>query len=573
VNDSLDEEADVTDQTHQGLPFGVALPPRPPRHALDELLAVDHDAAHEVEVGIPMRDGVELAADVFLPPIDERPAPAVVIGTPYDKSSPFDPVEPWQEAGYVAVVYDSRGRGKSEGVWHPHERDGLDGHDVVEWAAAQAWCDGKVGIAGFSYPGWIVWATIAERPPHLTAAISTSPEGRWQEEIPYTFGCLQGPYFAMWFSLVRRRILDQGRKFAELVEMLPVDAMGEVIDAVGPGWRETMEHDTLDELWRGRRWEGEYDFDVPCLQVGGWHDHDCLLSTVYHYEEMMARSPARDRQWLLMGPWCHTSCRHPSDEFDGVVYPEAGLDMQAIHLRFFDRFLRGEKNGVDDEPRVRIYDTGDLTWKTRDEWGAGTEGAAWFLGAGGGLDRSAGEDGEASYEYDPMKPNGISFDVGGPWELPLHLGDLEAQSGVISWTSPPLENDLTVRGWGAIDLWAATDGDDTEWHAKLADVDLEGSSVLVAWGCLRASYGEDATDPRPVVPGEAREYSIELTPSFRTFRAGHRIRVILASSEFPWFARNMNRFGPLAIQSEPRIARNSVFFGKKRPSRLRLQVE
>ena len=560
-----------TDSTE--LPFGLPIPEISPRRELEALLHVDPDSAHRVEVGIPMRDGVELAADVFLPPVAQRPAPAVVIGTPYDKSTPFEQGEPWQEAGYVAVVYDSRGRGKSEGEWHPHARDGLDGHDVVEWSAAQQWCDGKVGVTGISYLGWVVWSTMAERPPHLRAAISTAPEGRWQEEIPYTYGCFW-LYYAMWYSLVRRRILDHSRDVGRLVELLPMEAVGEAVDSVGPGWREMMEHDTLDELFRSRRWEGEYEFDVPCLQVGGWHDRECVQATLYHYEEMMACSPAREQQWLLMGPWSHSSARHPAGECAGVEYPDAAIDMTAIHIRFFDHFLRGADNGVSEEPRVRLYDTGAKRWRALPAWQGGTRERSLFLAPGEALDESPAAAGEMTYRYDPLEPAGIRFDVAGTfWEPPLDLAELEAQDGVVTWTSSPLERPLTFRGWGGLELWAATDGEDTEWHAKLADVAPDGCSLMISWGCLRASYGEDASHPAPVVPGEARRYEIELTPAFHTFQPGHRIRVVLASSEYPWFARSMNRFGSVATADDPRAATNTVLFGPDHLSRLRLPIE
>ena len=560
--------------TPADLPFGVPLPERPPREKLDELLAVDLSAPRELEVGIPMRDGIELAADVYLPAAAELPAPAIVVGTPYDKSGPFSDGAVYRDSGYVAVVYDTRGRGTSEGVFHPNsESDGRDGHDVVEWTAAQEWCTGKVGAAGTSYLGWVVFATMAERPPHLAAGIPTSAAGRWQEELPYTYGCMW-LYTAYWYAYVRRRILDHSLEVGDLMHVLPIEALGEVIDPVGPGWEETMTHDTLDELWRARRWDGEYEFDVPCLHITGWHDREDIWGTFHHYENMLESSPARDRQWLLVGPWSHSSSRSPSDSYAGVPTPGAGLDMDAIHVRFFDRFLKGEDNGVDEEPRVRMYDPGRRRWEVRESWAGDTRERQLFLATGGALAAAAGEAGEDTYRYDPMQPNGIPFDVDAPlWEPPLDLRELEAQDGVLTWTSPPLEEAVTVRGWGEVVLFAASDREDTEWHLKLADVEPDGRSLFVAWGCLRASYGEDATAPAALTPGEVREYSVELTPAFHTFEPGHRIRVVLAGSEFPWFARNLNRFEPVAKQSEPLVATNTVHHGAARPSRLRLRVE
>ena len=554
-------------------PFGAPVPAESPRAAWDAAMNPDPEAPHTIEVGIPMRDGVELAADVHLPAAAELPAPAIVLGTPYDKSSPVDDISAYVDHGYVVVAYDVRGRGKSEGIWHPFAADGPDGHDVVEWVAGQDWCTGSVGAEGLSYSGWVVWATISERPPHLKGAIAASPAGRWQQELPYTYGCYW-LYFAFWFAFVRRRIIETGRDLEPLLQLLPVDAIGDELAVAGPGWREFMEHDSLDELWRSRRWDGEYDFDVPVLTVTGWHDREDIWGAFHHYENMVATSPAKDRQWLLVGPWSHVSTRHPSDEYAGVEAPGAAIDMVALHVRFFDRFLKGEDNGVEEEPRVQMYDPGARAWRVREAWEGGTERREIFLAGDGALAERAGEEGSDTYVYDPLKPNGVPFDVNAlPWEPPLDLAELEAQDGILTWSTEPLAAALTVHGWGEVELWAASDREDTEWHVKLADVDPEGRSLFVAWGCLRASHADDEANPAAIVPGEVKRYSIELTPSFHTFAPGHRLRLVLAGSEFPWFARNLNRFEPIAVQAEPLVATNTVHHGAAHPSCLRLPVE
>lgn len=564
----------MSQDTTRELPYGIPLPLVPPREELDQVLHPDTDAAHKIEVGIPMRDGVELAADIFLPAASQRPAPAVVIGTPYDKSTPYEQGEPWQEAGYVGIVYDVRGRGKSEGDWHWLINEPRDAYDLIEWVAAQEWCDGKVGVTGISYLGGLVWRTLSARPPALRAAISTAPEGRWQEECPYNRGCFW-LYYQYWWSMTRRRILDRSPDVAAMVEMLPVERAGEELNLTGPGWEETMAHETLDDFWRERRWDGEYDYDVPCLHVGAWHDRDAPNGLFYHYEQMMDASPAREEQWMLVGPWSHSSARFPQEEYAGVEYPDAALDMTAIHIRFFDRFLRGEDNGFDREPRALLYDPGEKVWKARPGgWRAGTEERELFLSDGGALADDAGADGDTVYRYDPMEAAGVRFDVTAPlWEPPLDLNDLESQPGVVAWSTPVLEQPLTLHGWGELELWAATDGEETEWHVKVADVDPDGRSLWVSHGCLRASYGDDPSNPQPVIPNEVRRYAIELNPAFHTFKPGHRLRLLLASSEYPWFARSMNRFGPIVKQDDPRVAINTVHFGGANPSCLKLPVE
>jgi putative CocE/NonD family hydrolase len=557
----------------KSLPFGLKQAHPPQREAHDAFYRVDKQGPRRFEVGIPMRDGVELAATVFMPAASELPAPAILRGTPYDKDDVIAE-ERHLEHGYVIVNYDTRGRGKSEGEWQPCSMvDAYDGHDAVEWVAAQEWCSGAVGAEGLSYDGWTTMATVSQQPPHLKAAIPFSAAGRWQEEFPFTHGCFQ-QFFVWWWAMVRRRIVEELDDVPALLEMLPIESAGDVLEPAGPGWREFMDHETLDELWRARRWDGEYHFDVPCLHVTGWHDREDIHGAFHHYEQMIADSPARDRQWLLVGPWSHVSTLYPTDTCDGVRYPDASLDMEAIRVRFFDHFLKGADNGVDAAPRVQIYDPGAGSWQVRPAWKGGTKPLDLFLATDGRLAAEPGEEGLDRYVYDPMKPNGLRFptDVV-PLEPPLDLGDFEAQDGVVGWTGEPLAEDVTVRGWGEFELWAASDREDTEWYAKLADVDPEGRALWVGWGCLRASFGEDPRHPAALTPGEPRRYGIEMTPTFHTFKAGHRFRVLVSSSEFPWFARNMNRFEPLKQQSDPLVATNTVFHGGAMASCLHLEVE
>jgi putative CocE/NonD family hydrolase len=248
--------------------------------------------------------------------------------------------------------------------------------------------------------------------------------------------------------------------------------------------------------------------------------------------------------------------------------------MTAIHVRFFDRFLRKDANELDDEPRIWLYDPGAKAWKTRRAWNGETRELTLFMSADAALTSEPAPDGEDEYQYDPLDAPGVRFDVRAPlWEPPLDLAELESQAGVLRWTSDALAEDAVVHGWVTADLWAATDGDDTDWHVKLADVDETGRSLCVGWGCLRASYGKDLSRPEPVKANQVIQYRIELTPTFHTFRRGHRVRIVLASAEYPWFARNLNRFGPIRSQADPRVATNTVHYGLTTPSCVHLPVE
>jgi putative CocE/NonD family hydrolase len=553
-------------------PFGVPLPVESLRSQLDA--AEDRAGACRVrEVSIPMRDGVELAADVYLPSPQLGRNPAVVFGTPYDKGNPvftMPEASMYQKAGYVAVVFDVRGRGKSEGEWQgPSMFDAYDGHDVIEWAARQDWCTGNVGISGLSYGGWLVWAAISQHPQHLRAAISTSPVGRWMQECPYIHGCFQLGS-ASWLANVRRRILDKFHNdISSLLQILPIAEIGRAIDSAGRIWEQLMQHDTLDELWRSMRWDDDYgQFDIPCLHVTGWHDREDLQGAFHHYEHMIDASPASDRQWLIVGPWSHGSSRWPSRDYGGITYgDDAALDMHAIHVRFFDRILRGQDNGLESEPRVRLYDTGAHTWRVPSRWQpTDLQERPLYLAADGKLGEEPMADASDAYVYDPADPSGIAFDVTKAWEPPLDLNAFAAHSGVLGWQSDSLTAPLTMHGWSSATLFAATDCEDTDWHVKLADLTPAGEQLTVAWGCLRATHADGLEARSTLTPNEVRRYDIELSPAFHTFQPGHRISLLVASADWPMFARNLNQSGPIGHQHEIRVATNTIYHGHAHPS-------
>jgi len=540
-----------------------------------------------VEVGIPMRDGVELAADVYLPLEAARPAPAIVTITPYDKSSGLLVTEEarfYQRHGYAFVAVDCRGRGKSEGEWRAIVNDAPDGHDVIEWVAAQPWCTGKVGMTGLSYMGWTQWAAASQFPPHLTCMVSTSAAGRWQQEIPYTDGCFQ-LYFGWWVYLVRRRISELYglglTDWNEVLRTLPLERIGEFINPSGLTWRDVMDRDTLDDFWRAARVDDTYDrIDVPCLHVTGWFDLEDLLGAFHHYEGMMAASPAKDRQQLVVGPWSHGNSRNPHHSYAGIPFGEAAaVDMDAVHLRWFDHWLKGVDNGAETEAPVRIFETGTNEWREERSWPLSRREESLFLRFGGGEGALSAEAGEAepprAYRYDPNDPapTQINVELYPVEDVPLDQTPVEARPDVLTWTSAPLEEELVVSGWPHLELFASSDCDDTEWHVKLTDVGPDGRSLKVCQGCLRASYRDSLEHPSPLTPGEVHRFDVELWPVHHAFLPGHRVRVSVTSSDFPWFARNLNRFGSLKDQAEPRIAENAVHHGGAHASRIVLPVE
>ncbi|QWF83537.1 CocE/NonD family hydrolase [Amycolatopsis sp. CA-230715] len=527
-----------------------------------------------------MRDGVQLAADVYLPDDTGAPAPAIVTVTPYDRRNPgliVDEARYYAAHGYAFVAVDTRGRGQSDGEWAAFVHDAEDTYDVIEWTAAQSWCDGAVGMTGLSYMGWVQWAAAALRPPHLRCLVSTSACGRWQQEIPYTNGVFQ-LFFVWWCWRLRGRAITSPSSddpdWDKVLRHLPVGELGELLDLPGSTWPTLMAHDVLDEFWSRLRLDGRYQLiDVPCLHVTGWHDLEDLLGAMHHYERMVADSPAADRQRLLVGPWSHLKSRFPASQYAGEDLGEdAAVDMDAVHLRWFDHWLRGAENGVPAEPKVRVFELGSNRWRTADRWPLSTTDTLLHLGFDGaeGTLTATGRGGYRRFRYDPEDPVPTQFDLATypVSDVALDQTEIERRPDVLTYTTEPLTEPLTVSGKPELQLNASTDGEDTDWHVKLTDVRPDGRSIQVTRGCLRAAHRDDPALPTALVPGQAYRFDLELWPTQHTFAAGHRIRVTVTSSDFPWFARNLNRFGPIATAIDPRIAVNTVY-----PSRLRLPTE
>jgi uncharacterized protein len=550
-------------------------------------LTVDNNLPWTVfETGIPVRDGLELAADVYLPKCETGPFPTIVQATPYDKSGPGmrTDIALYPANGYALVVVDLRGRGKSEGIWRPIVDEGPDCHDVIEWAATQDWSTGKVGMTGLSYMGWVQWAAASLRPPHLAAMVSTSAAGRWQQEIPYTNGCFQ-LFFGWWCFAVRRRIREahgmQINNWEEILRWLPLEKIGEFINPSGPIWETMVGHDTLDDFWKTYRYDDRYnEFNIPVLHVTGWYDLEDLLGAFHHYEHMIAASPQSDSQRLIVGPWSHVNSRLPHHSYSGTfLSADAATDMDAEHLRWFDYWLKGIDNGVLETPAARLYQTGSNSWRESDHWPLATYTATMYLsddGAAGTLSsRPPVQATQHSYRYDPLDPAPTQIDIHrySVDQIPIDQTAVEKRADVLTYTSTPLKEEVVMSGWARVQIHAASDCTDTEWHVKITDVNPDGLSVKVCQGCLRASYRDSLERPAPLEPGTPYLFDIEMSPAHHAFLPGHQIRLSITSSDFPWFARSLNQFGPLRFQSEPIVATNTVHHGGSHLSAVVLPIE
>jgi putative CocE/NonD family hydrolase len=601
-----------------------------------------YDVVARTDVMVAMRDGVKLATDLYLPARGVEPAPgrfpAILERTPYGKSQATTRHASAEIArllashGYVVVYQDVRGRGGSEGAYVKYLSDGNDGFDCCRWVVDQPWCDGKIGAHGLSYGAHTTTALACAGAPGVAALFINS--GGFSNA--YQGGIRQGGAFEMkqvTWALNQAREAPEVRADAKLSAALeaidikawlarlpwrrgasPLSAVPEYEDYVFDQW----EAGDFDGFWKqlGIYAEGYYDafVDAPTLWMSSWYDPYPRTAT----DNYVALSKAkRGPERLILGPWTHGN-NHQTFAGDVDFGPAARLagsitpDLITLRKRWFDRYLKGERNGVDDEPAVRIFVMGGGSGRKNPE-GRLDHGGRWraelvwplpdarptrfHLHPDGGLvEAPPARAGQRSFRYDPRHPvpslggtitSGEPVMVGGAFdqrEGPAFYGSeqpgraLADRSDVLSFQTPVLSRDVEVTGAIEAEVWVATDGPDTDFTLKLIDLYPPSADYPLGYamnltdGILRCRYRESWEHPSPMVPGRAVRIRIQAFPTSNLFKAGHRIRVDVSSSNYPHFDLNPNSGEPEGRWTRARIATNTVFMGGDRPSAVILPV-
>ena len=491
------------------------------------------------------------------------------------------------------VLQDCRGRFDSEGVYVPFRNEGPDGFDTQEWIGRQPWSTGRIGMYGGSYDGWTQWTSAAHGSRSLAAIVPSVMATNLHRGLVYRGGAVNLGVLLTWGLRTsgRSRQRADDLDWREAFRTLPLIEAATVAAQDIPHWRDWIAHEAEDEWWEPLDLDSHWsDYSVPALVTGGWYD---LYSsdTFVSFNGIRSRgSGLAAKSRLVVGPWPHAlSASTKTGDVDFGA--RSMIDLDALEDRWFDRWLRDVPNGVDEEPPVKIFLMGANQWHDAPEWPLpGTDWQAWYLHSGGAANTLQG-DGTLStttpsgdepadrYVYDPDFPvqtnggcNCCQPDII-PWG-PYDQRDLEMRADVLCYTSPPLERDLAVVGPIRMVLWAATDGPDTDWTAKLVDVRPSGYAANLCDGIIRARWRspDDRRTPRMVEPGVPERYEIDLMVTGNVFRRGHRIRVEISSSNFPRFDRNPNTGAPLGRDTVVRRAQQTVLHTAGQPSHIVLPV-
>ena len=569
----------------------------------------------EKDLMVPMRDGVRLATDLYMPTgASERgdALPVVLIRLPYNKETygagAIGPAEFFAGQGYAVVVQDVRGKYASEGDYLLSAADREDGYDAVEWAATQPWSNGRVGTFGCSYLGENQTQLMTQRHPAHAAAIPLAAGGAVGSaggRYGY-FGIFEGGAFGLSASFGWFR--GNGRKrpggapappveaFAALRELPTIDLMRRY----GPpdrdtDWEEIMSTPLADEWWDQLGYLRDDDrFDTPALHVNSWYDLGAN-ETIQQWR-MMRDQASSDRggahQYVILSPTTHCMSERATEHtvVGDIDFGDARLPYWSLYLAWFDYWLRGDENGITEIPKVHYYVMGRNAWAAADAWPPpGAEATRLYL-RGGGEANSRFGDGTLSaeppgdeppdvYVYDPADPvpsrGGSVCCTGNPADQPgaYDQSDIEEREDVLVYTGDPVgDAGLEIAGPLEARLHVSSSAPDTDFTVKLLDVHPDGRSINIVEGITRARYRDGYEAPAMMEAGEVYEIRVDLHSVAHWFAPGHRVRIEVSSSNFPRFDRNLNTGGNNYDETEWEFAENTIHHAGADASHLVLPI-
>lgn len=555
---------------------------------------LSYESAFDLRWGvrIPMRDGVELNATLYVPRHLDGKAAAIFNMTPY-RSTGFHPeAAALARRGFVFAAIDVRGRGNSQGRFEPWRNDGRDGYDVAEWLARQPWSSGKVGMMGHSYGGRAVWSTLKEAPPHLMSAVPLSasyPMRSWHN--------IQGPEAMQWILLnagvtSNSPLLADPRfwkeKYLELyLSGRPLRDFDLIIGYRSELHQTFLDHPALDDFWDAPT-PGPEDFrrlKIPILTVVGANEYNAP-ALWYYDEHRRVAPPEAATHYLVIGPWSHRGTLRPSREVGGLVHaPQSEIDMKALLADWFDHTLRGAARPAFLEAPVRYYVAGAAEWRsagtyeeavgTLRSFALASDGAPLTLAHPGRLLAQGAASGSDAWTYDPLDTRpGLHepLDVES-WITELSWPDDLYGAGV-AYATAPFGEPTDLVGRSRLTIFLSLDVPDTDLAARLDLVTARGETILLGEDTVRVRYRHSLQREELLRSTDPVEIRFVFPFSARTLPAGSRLRIIVRSPSSLVLCRHFNSDRPVADQSadDARTAHIRLLHDAEHPSRLQVPL-
>lgn len=481
-----------------------------------------------LDLRVPMRDGVHLAADVTFVD-DGQPRPALLVRTPYGRTgvrAAHDPVAN-ARGGWAVVLQDVRGRFDSEGEFRPFAQEIGDGFDTIAWCAEQPWCDGRVAMTGMSYNGATQWLAAIARPPALKAIAPSVIGPDFLDDFASTGGACCQSFLSSW-ALGLAASGQDAEAAAAALELFP---QWPALLTTEPGHAAIA--DVLPDYAQWVPRQADYwsqvdvaaqlpELDLPVWRLAGWYDLFCE-GTLDGYVRMADHATTPQR--LIVGPWTHAAMHVPTT-------PEVdfGLAATGAHLAVeVDAFLKAGLEGGSARGGITVFVMGENSWRDLDSWPPPCTTKSLHLTENDVLSTTAPRDGQQVWRHDPADPvptrGGRTLHFGLPMAGPLDQRPIEGRPDVQVWTSGELTDDVTVIGMITAELDVSSTSRTYDLVVKVCDVQPDGRSLNIVDSVARTTA--------PV--GERRTVEVRVGSTAVRFRRGHRIRVLVASSDFPQF--------------------------------------
>ena len=552
----------------------------------------------EWSIDVPLRDGVKLHASRYTPKDAHGPTPCVVTLTPYTTQSYHDRGTYYSAHGLTYLVVDSRGRGDSGGQFNPFIQEARDGYDVVEWAARQLFCNGKVAMSGGSYTGYDQWATAKEFPPHLTTIVPTaSPYAG--VDFPMRGGNFY-PFLVQWLTMVGGHTLqgslvaDQAMWAATFREWFesgrPYCELDKMSGHVWPVFHEWLAHPDVDGYWdRYNPTPEQYaKLSLPILTITGSYDDD-QPGAIQHYRQFMkyASAQARARHYLVIGPWDHAGTHAANAQVGGLTFGPASLvDIAKLHVDWYAWTLSGGSKPEFLKAPVAYYVIGADQWRYAQTLDAVTrehrslylssDGNATGVFHSGALRDSAGSGRPDSYLYDPRD---IAIAAVEEKVDPSSLTDqsltLANEGKLLVYHGEPFAQNTEISGFFSLSAWISLNQPDTDFSVAIYEIRSDGSSVLLTRDIQRARYRESPRHPVLVTNSEPLNYQFNgFTFVARRVEKGSRLRLVVAPVNSIYAQKNHNSGKDVSNESadDSRTVTVKLFHDEAHPSVLRVPI-
>jgi putative CocE/NonD family hydrolase len=588
--------------------------------------AADPAAAFEKrDVMVPMRDGVKLHTLIFAPRTITANLPIIITRTPYGIAGSAGvfatSYAELADEGFIFVFQDIRGRFGSEGQFMmlrpPRDKkdtkaidESSDTYDTIDWLLANVpRNNGRVGMLGVSYPGWLTVMAMLDPHPALKAVSpQASPASMFLGDDFHHNGAFRLSYGFEYVAM-----MEGGKEFSPFTFdqydtyswYLSLGSLANVTDKLAEGkfptWKNYVAHPNFDTFWQREAVMQYLDrVTVPTLNVAGWWDQEDFYGPVKIYETLEPHD-AKHYNYLVVGPWNHGGWRgRTGDKLGPIDFGSATAQYyrKNIEAPWFAYWLKNK--GTLQLAEATTFESGANEWRSYDSWPPKREVTArkLYFHAGGQLSFDAPkatrpDSAFDAYVSDPAKPVPYrvrpiapTFGAGSTWSTWLVDDQRFAQDrpDVTAWQTPPLEEDIVIAGDVLAKLFASTTGSDADWVVKLIDVypekydanpKLGGYQLMVSNDVFRGRFRKSFEKPEAITPNKVEEFSVDLHSQSYRFRKGHRIRVQVQSSWFPLIDRNPQTFVPnifAAKDSDFRATTQKVYRSPQQASFISLPV-